>query len=148
MHNSVQVASSADKPRKLTSRFTAPCLLPERTCLMWGQPHRVQPALGSHVFGKGDLLIGLAPTSHRPKYYLVWVDSSWFDNIRDYLEDIWLSLESDFGLWDAEDGALYQWPMLDGDSDCSWWMADSSDVLPPAANVELETLLAACAPTA
>lgn len=77
----------------------------------------------------------LLPMSHRPRYYLVWVDSAWFDGeyakdaFRDNLDDIWLALEDEFGCRDQYSEARYRWPQVDDLDGCCWAIADADAVL-------------------
>lgn len=100
----------------------------------------VKPALVKRRFGKGDLLIGLSPTMHRPCYYLVWVDAEWFeDEMHEHLDDIWDGIAEEFGQHESdEDAASYQWPMVDDEGGCHWWQAQVDDILTPRARVKLD----------
>lgn len=124
--------------KKLTDRFTPPCLLPAQECRLWGKAIQVQPALCATRFGKGDLLIGISPTAHRPRYYLVWVDEEIFANMENHLNDIWLSLEENFDYRESTDTSPYQWPMVDTTTDCHWWKAGLGDVLSADARAEID----------
>ena len=121
----------------LTSMFDAPCLLPAQRRTLWTIPSMVRPALSATRHGAGDLLLGLLPMMHRPRYYLVWIDAKWFpqhghttDKFMDALNNkIWPSLEDEFGYRDSESNARYRWPEVDDEGGCSWFAASASDIL-------------------
>lgn len=134
---SVRVQLCGDPLEVLTSMFDAPCLLPARKRTLWTIPSIVRPALSGKRFGAGDLLICLSPVMHRPRYYLVWIDSAWFpqfshstDEFRDKLDgEIWPTLEDEFGRRESDDTRAYRWPEVDDEGGCSWGIANADSVL-------------------
>lgn len=118
--------------RTLTAAFQPPCLLPRRKLTMWTIPCMVRPALVKQEFGRADLLLALAPISHRPAYYLVWVDSRWLEDdtfVYDHLDDIYEAIEEEFGYHSQDDGAAYRWPEADFLDGSCWRKASADDVL-------------------
>jgi hypothetical protein len=99
----------------------------------------VPPALVRKKFGKADLLLGLMPIMHRPYYYLVWVDAEWFDDMCQYVDDIWYAIEEEFGHRESEDVAPYRWPEVDDEGGCCWFKADIDDILTPRRRARLAT---------
>jgi hypothetical protein len=130
--------SELDELRQLTSLFTPPCLLPRQKRTLWTIPHMVAPALVKRKFGKGDLLIRLYPIMHRPCYYLVWVDAEWYDDLGQYVDDIWFGIEEEFGCRDSDDTGPYHWPVVDDEGGCCWGKADIDDVLTPRARRKID----------
>ena len=137
---SVRDQLCGDPLEVLTSMFEAPCLLPARKHTLWTIPSIVRPALSGTRFGAGDLLICLWPMMHRPRYYLVWIDSAWYpdfhrstDEFQDKLdEDIWPTLEDEFGLRESDDTSAYRWPEVDNEVGCIWGIACAESVLTAA----------------
>lgn len=110
-------------------------LLPHMSCL-WGQKHRIRPALVSQIFGDGGQVIGFESFDTRPDYYLVRVDSSWSerncgkDPICNHINEIITAIECDFGShrdeYKHDNGRTYvkHWPFPayhDGTGCCAWW---------------------------
>lgn len=124
---------STSELRALTAAFEAPCLLPVRKLTMWTMPCMVRPALVKKEFGRADLLLALAPISHRPAYYLVWIDSSWLEDqarfVDHHIDDIYEAIEEEFGCHSQEDGSAYQWPTADFLDGSCWRKASLDNVL-------------------
>lgn len=98
---------------------------------LWGRRCFVTPRLVSEIFGDGKKMVWLSGINIRPAYWVVRVDSSWnLDNcddpptLSDHLEDIYQSIEAEFGTGEKEDGALYadaRFPQACHIGDgCSW----------------------------
>lgn len=129
----------------LTAMFDAPCLLPAQRITMWTIPVMVRPALSAVRHGAGDLLIALYAMNHRPRYYLVWIDSAWWPEGDDldlnHLDDVWLALEDEFGRRERKDDgdfkARYRWPEADDSDGCCWSRARPDHILTPRARRRL-----------
>jgi len=124
--------------QRLLSAFQAPCVLPRRKCTLWGQPAQAAPALLKQRFGNGQLLLGFSSVLHKPHYYLVWVDSSWYgppdssadEILRSHLDQITGAIEDEFGMC-LNTERRYDWPKVDPEDGYSWWKANPDDVLSP-----------------
>lgn len=75
----------------------------------WGQEHFIIPRLIFEVFGDGKKLMWLEGINTRPSYWVARVDSSWTPggHNRDWIEDIYQAIESQFGTGEKENGELY-----------------------------------------
>ena len=107
------------KPRKVT---------------LWGREYTVTPELIEEELGDGKALLWVEPMNSRPDYYILKVDSSWFENgeprdgaIEDneseifrVIEDQCLDADETYeGLNDDSDEPL-PWPALSTSSGWTW----------------------------
>jgi hypothetical protein len=140
---------SHDRLALLAGQFAPPCLLPRQKRTLWTQPHIVRPALVREKFGNGRHLLAIAPIMHRPLYYLVWVDDTWFGGpdakkelLREHLDAIYEAIEDEFGY--REEGAPFRWPEADFGEGTCWRSATADDIVSP----RVEKRLTAAQPAA
>lgn len=118
-----------------------------QTAHLWGELHRVIPAIVEQHLGNGRRLIRITPLNTRPNYYLIRVDSRWSmdsDDWYDHLEEIYEAITEEFGEKEREREYLADdlreqgieptaentdlagnedrlgWPVLSLDSGCCW----------------------------
>jgi hypothetical protein len=88
------------------------------------------PAVCSRAFGDGRALLALSTINHRPRFYVIRIDSTWRDLVEDeHIDSIYDALLEEFG--DAEqveaDEPRLEWPAFDGANGSSWWRLEWSD---------------------
>lgn len=116
------------------------------TIYHWGQRRIVTPRLVSHVFGDGQLLIGLAPMMYRPNRFVVRIDSAWHlsnwaqgPRLVDRLDNIYDAIEDEYPEWPWAKSYGLRW--TDDEMDdrssrtnfgdgCTWWEMDFPRVSP------------------
>jgi hypothetical protein len=119
------------------------------------------PRVCSHVFGDGRALLELSPMFHRPLFYVVRIDSAWADDsddaprgavsLREHLDEIYGSIEEDFGraLYEDDNGeeTVDPWPAADFDGGSCWkrrdWPADRGFALDPHPFARYRNILSA-----
>jgi hypothetical protein len=130
----------------------------EREARMWGQSYRITPAVLDAVFGDGQQLIALAPTSHRPNFYVVRINSGWDLNalgentLRGNLDAIYDAIFEQFG-YDVDDlddegnpEPRAGWPAACQDDGCEWRPLDWPSTLTPNTHGSPRRLTAPRAP--
>lgn len=133
------------RPPSIPTKFTR-----KRRVRHWGNEYDVTPAVVRQHMGNGRLLLALQPLNTRPNYYLIRVDSTFFDDedtddfldrideVKDMIADEYGDKESERELLaddlraqgiepDASNTDLagnedrLGWPVLSLDSGCGWW---------------------------
>lgn len=123
----------------------------KRKVEFWGSTHEITPAVARSHLGDGKLLLGFSCLNTRPDYYLIRVDSKFFDDDDDDImdrieEDVIDALADEFGEKEREreyltddlreqgieptaentdlngNEDLLGWPVLSLDSGWSWWV--------------------------
>ena len=101
-----------------------------KTVTHWGQEHHNHvPVLIDAVHGDGQCLIYIVPLATRPDYYILRVDSSVRemikeddDEIRDYVEELYGTIASEWGRYEEEndDGEEVPFPALNITCGSGW----------------------------
>jgi len=106
------------KPPPIPTKYRKP-----RAVRHWGEDCTVTPAVCEAHHGDGRLLLMFVPLSTRPNYYLIRVDSAFFDAEYDNIDDVIELLIEEFGEKESERDCLAKrlgWPVLSLDSGCVW----------------------------
>lgn len=134
---------------EMAARWRRPVRVPRsvsgrQDVTLWGQPHRVKPALAHAVLGDGRTLLGFQTLNYRPNYYLIRVDSraaaadpdarrdDFVEEVIDALADEFSTIEREYehlredGWTDAEIDSPKGWrltdfPVLSLDCGYCWW---------------------------
>lgn len=108
-----------------------------RRVTFWGERYFITPRLVDQIFGDGGKMIGIAPLSTRPDYYVVRVDSKWdLDNfcttsstVAEHTDEILDAIEDQFGRSRYDDDPPQRkhgrpFPALDEECGVKWFEYD------------------------